>query len=1236
MVVGNRVIESAAQVAEGDLLAAAESIGSAAVVVGRTAERVGQFAGDLTMQLTGIALATVKRSVEEGAKLATAVGNFIADQATAIGNEVAKVGPLVAGLAEDTWNEMKQFLDCLKPSLSLCAILIGRHCDCGAGSYVEVESDRLEMRCVFLKVSEFTNGFGIKAQASQDINGNSESGTAILPGEEYEQAYEMLGQALKSRDEALNELESPAPAGSCETSLHLAVDGVAQFGPDIKATVHSNGNTHFEIKGLVRASVDTIVTAEGSCGFFAERSFPRQPKTQVFCAGKFCIIIALQMIAQLEIQGVLTGTVEMSHDVDFEIYATVDVTKGGHSEVHVTSPKIEFKNSEAIAASATASVRVGAGPKLTVWPIPGVPVTFNPMAHAEAKAQGTVGVAESLLQESSQLSSEANTSSSIVEATATTPKLKLCNAAAISIYTDFGITGFALPPELRAYFSDDILRRAIETAMEQGARAMIKMMAGPLQCLPGASEVSDTILAAATRASGAITALIPGLGLNFNFKSISLLDPFKMFCEEVWTSPDPGFGKVPCAADLGCKHAGRGPPSESEIEVVEPQQIEEESEPVVSSTDSACYNIPMGDRFIQIGKFRIADMDGETLVISHKDTKNVAARYLKSGNAHQAGSTLDPWDRTAGTAKGIKFGYEFIQIGDFRFGAVDEDEFSVASTTGSRTIQTVRRSDGHNSIGANTLDRAEGPATGITSGDKFLQIGKFRFVEDGGDKLLLFWMGATPPKALQRFNSDGTVNWHSTGAPAISGAVMPDRASNPSKCRDVAEMAHGLCRKSFGTWGDRFIQLGKWRLAALDDDSFVFAHDITENVVFTRDGRKFWGYSNEVWRRLPGFPYGITFGPDLIQIGNWRLYADDDEHLSLSHARQGKYWLFKRGGTVERGENSNAWNGWKGTRSASAGPAAGVGYGDQFLQIRNFRIGAADGGHRLLVTHIGTDDTIEGYTDLGETEADVLQTYTDDVNDRIAQWHCGGIQTILHSCPGITTGDRFLQLGDWRIAAMDSDHLSVSHREGKTAQVFKSDGSILTGSRTTHNSWQREAKEMPAYDYYKQVKFGNRFIELGDFRIGEIDNKLSVSHRNRQSIRVFQSDGTLLPTSTSSYGLWGLPVGPPIGVTFGDRFVQIGQFRLGDVDGTHFSVAHVQRTLQVYKSDGNLETDIGTDNNTHTTARRSLLECRVVPETPRPFKIGSTVVIYSERGGGFLLQMCPSCTVLLKALRPRS
>ena len=34
---------------------------------------------------------------------------------------------------------------------------------------------------------------------------------------------------------------------------------------------------------------------------------------------------------------------------------------------------------------------------------------------------------------------------------------------------------------------------------------------------------------------------------------------------------------------------------------------------------AACHDIPMGDRFIQLGRFRLADIDGNHFSISHEE-----------------------------------------------------------------------------------------------------------------------------------------------------------------------------------------------------------------------------------------------------------------------------------------------------------------------------------------------------------------------------------------------------------------------------------------------------------------------------------------------------------------------------------------------------------------------------------------------------------------------------------------
>ena len=85
-----------------------------------------------------------------------------------------------------------------------------------------------------------------------------------------------------------------------------------------------------------------------------------------------------------------------------------------------------------------------------------------------------------------------------------------------------------------------------------------------------------------------------------------------------------------------------------------------------------------------------------------------------------------------------------------------------------------------------------------------------------------------------------------------------------------------------------------------------------------------------------------------------------------------------------------------------------------------------------------------------------------------------------------------------------------------------------------------------------KVHFGDRFMQFGSFRMGAVDdNHFSISHNGGQTIQIFRSDGTLHPGPRRDFGLWHRPIlDVPLGISFGDRFVQLGKFRVGDVDGT--------------------------------------------------------------------------------------
>ena len=167
----------------------------------------------------------------------------------------------------------------------------------------------------------------------------------------------------------------------------------------------------------------------------------------------------------------------------------------------------------------------------------------------------------------------------------------------------------------------------------------------------------------------------------------------------------------------------------------------------------------------------------------------------------------------------------------------------------------------------------------------------------------------------------------------------------------------------------------------------------------------------------------------------------------------------------------------------------------------------------------------------------------------------------------ISMGDRFIQIGMWRLADIDGTHFSVSHKWGQVAVVYKSDGTVHPGPLSSDFSpWGRSSGDS------KHIAFGFQFIQIGEFRIGAVDGThFSVSHRGGKTAQIFRSDITLHPGPRTDYSTFDRPADAASGVSFGKRFIQIGEFRFGDVDGNHFTMSHSGgNILQVYKSDGRL------------------------------------------------------------------
>lgn len=70
---------------------------------------------------------------------------------------------------------------------------------------------------------------------------------------------------------------------------------------------------------------------------------------------------------------------------------------------------------------------------------------------------------------------------------------------------------------------------------------------------------------------------------------------------------------------------------------------------------------------------------------------------------------------------------------------------------------------------------------------------------------------------------------------------------------------------------------------------------------------------------------------------------------------------------------------------------------------------------------------------------------------------------------------------------------------------------------------------------------------------------------------IFRNDGHTIYGPSTNHGLRDRSIGPVEGITYGDRFLQIGNFRIGDVDGWHLTAVHRDgQTMQIWRGDGEL------------------------------------------------------------------
>merc|ERR1711871_271521 len=186
-------------------------------------------------------------------------------------------------------------------------------------------------------------------------------------------------------------------------------------------------------------------------------------------------------------------------------------------------------------------------------------------------------------------------------------------------------------------------------------------------------------------------------------------------------------------------------------------------------------------------------------------------------------------------------------------------------------------------------------------------------------------------------------------------------------------------------------------------------------------------------------------------------------------------------------------------------------------------------------------------------------------------WHRGTLYEVREAMEApkgsdIKIGDHFIQFGDWRMGQVDaSNHFSISHKDGKTAQIYRNDGTRHPGPRNDWNTFGKSDSQS------KGVTFGDGFVQIGDWRFGQVDaNHASISHKGGKTAQIFRQDGTLHPGPRNDWNTFGKSL-TKNNVKFGDKFIQFGNFRIGQVDGSHFSISHKSgKTEQIYRKDGTL------------------------------------------------------------------
>ncbi|EJK46356.1 hypothetical protein THAOC_34979 [Thalassiosira oceanica] len=625
--------------------------------------------------------------------------------------------------------------------------------------------------------------------------------------------------------------------------------------------------------------------------------------------------------------------------------------------------------------------------------------------------------------------------------------------------------------------------------------------------------------------------------------------------------------------------------------------------------------IVFGDKAVQIRDWRIRQVHPKLLSVTNENG-NVSRIYRSDGTVH---GNVKEWsgyiNEDLGEPTCAYLTSSFLQLGDWRFGEMG-GHLSVTHKDGQTAM--IYRHDGTIHPGPRTDYNAwtlvdDDVLAGTREGcnEDYVQIGDWRLARtcETCDRSIFSISSQAHGYTSQIFRDDGT--YHAGPRTDFNGFDLSGEL--------------GLTRASI-VFGDKAVQIRDWRIRQVDSTHLSVTNE-NGNVsrIYRSDGTVYGnskGFGGYVIEDL-GEPTCAYLTLSFLQLGDWR-FGEMGGHLVVTHKDGQTAMIYRHDGTIHAGPRTDhdAWtliddevlagttegcplkpnpNPFQGTLNPED---SGIWSPNGQYQLRyqddgNLVLYQRDQLPNRPIWASGTDGLGTGVARMQDDGNLVVYDARDPPNALWSSETRGhyGAQLELNNNGSLVISDAdenvwsadydYLQIGDWGLARTcencDVSHFSISSQaHGYTSQIFRDDGTYHAGPRTDFNGFDLSGGDGLTYSS-QPIVFGDKSVQIRDWRIRQVDSThLSVTNENGNVSRIYRSDGTVHGNVKEWSGYINEDLGEPTCAYLTSLFLQLGDWRFGEMGG-HLVVTHRDgKTATIYVHDGTVHPGPRTDYNAWT------------------------------------------------------